>query len=181
VKNKISWKEFTEYMRYDKDTGKFYRNKAVHKKMVFLQNFKGRCCGSVGSFGYVIISYRKKLYLAHRLAWFYEHGYFPETDIDHINGVKDDNRIENLRVVSRSCNLRNSRARVKNKSGITGVCWNKTAGVWVASVSVMGTKYVGSSKELIDAAYLRYAAEQCLGYTKCNSSSSALGYIKAHV
>jgi len=58
-----------------------------------------------------------KIYLAHRLAWLYVHGVMPKKNIDHINGVKTDNRIENLRDVAQSVNLQNlQRARKNRKS-----------------------------------------------------------------
>jgi hypothetical protein len=56
-------------------------------------------------------------YLAHRLAWLYVHGYWPSNDIDHINGIRDDNRIANLREATRRENLQNTRRRRTNKWG----------------------------------------------------------------
>ena len=57
----------------------------------------------------------------HRLAWYYVHGKFPNGEIDHINGIKKDNRIVNLRDVPRSVNSKNQKRRKNNKSGYTGV------------------------------------------------------------
>lgn len=67
----------------------------------------------------------KKKYYAHRLAWLYMTGEWPEGDIDHINGQRNDNRWENLREVNRSENLKNAKRRYDNKTGVTGVFKHK--------------------------------------------------------
>lgn len=77
-------------------------------------------------------------YRAHRVAWAITHGEWPTSDIDHINGVRDDNRICNLRAVTRSQNRRNSSMRSDNKSGITGVALDKKFNVWRAQIHVDG-------------------------------------------
>jgi hypothetical protein len=73
--------------------------------------------------GYIVIRLDKVLYGAHRLAWLYVHGHFPNADTDHIDGNKSNNRINNLRDVDRSTNLQNQkRASTRNKStGLLGV------------------------------------------------------------
>jgi len=77
---------------------------------------KGKIAGSIKE-GYINISIDRKLYRAHRLAWLYVNGVFP-SEIDHINRVKSDNRICNLREVSRSenCQNRSTSKRVKNNA-----------------------------------------------------------------
>lgn len=84
---------------------------------------KGRPAGSVNGLGYVQIKFSKAGFSAHRLAWLYTHGEFPKQDIDHINGIRNDNRIANLRAVQRRVNLQNIRSpRTDNKSsGMLGV------------------------------------------------------------
>lgn len=81
--------------------------------------------GNLRPDGYRGIGFRGKLYKAHRLIFLYHHGYFPEHGIDHINKVRDDNRIENLREASQSCNMRNIGMQVNNTSGIKGVYYHK--------------------------------------------------------
>jgi hypothetical protein len=86
------------------------------------QHPAGSLAGSMNSKGYAVIRTLGALHLAHRLAWLFVHGAWPSGHIDHINGVRSDNRLENLRDVSRSVNLQNQRhARSDNKAGLLGV------------------------------------------------------------
>lgn len=105
----------------------------------------GDVAGCDNGLGYLQIRYRDKNYRAHRLAWFITHGKWPDGDIDHINGKRSDNRIANLRDVSRSVNLQNQRKpRAGSKSGFLGVGWNKSRGKWMAYINIDGkVKYLG--------------------------------------
>lgn len=81
-------------------------------------------CGSVNTHGYVVISLLNKPYYAHRLAWLYCHGEMPKGQIDHINGDRSDNRLENLRDASVEINQQNLRKAQKNsKTGLLGVMY----------------------------------------------------------
>jgi len=138
---------------------------------------EGDVAGCEETDGYQSISIDCKRYKAHRLIWLYYHGYFPENDIDHINRDRSDNRIENLRVVSKSCNLRNSGNWPTNRSGVKGVGFNKADKVWRAHIGKGNTYYyLGRSKDFNEAVLLRYAAEQCLNWGKCDSMSPAHSY-----
>lgn len=88
--------------------------------------------------GYRVIYVGGKLYAAHRLAWLYVTGNWPSGSIDHINGVRDDNRFANLRDVTRSVNNQNLHvANRRNRScGLLGVTWNR--GKWTAQISIPG-------------------------------------------
>jgi len=86
--------------------------------------------------GYRIISIDKKRYLAHRLAWLYMTGEWPQDEIDHIDGQTDNNRLANLRPASRVQNSQNSKRDVGATSIHPGVYWNKSRGKWQASVRV---------------------------------------------
>ena len=77
-------------------------------------------------------------YKEHRVIWAIHHGKWPEHQIDHINRFKDDNRIENLRDVSPSVNLRNTGIRSNNTSGSIGVRWRADRNKWQAYVSIGG-------------------------------------------
>lgn len=81
----------------------------------------GSVAGYVQKDGYVAISINGIQYKAHRLAWLYVHGKFPQRHLDHINMKKDDNRLDNLREATRSQNHMNRKAYSNNKLGVKGV------------------------------------------------------------
>lgn len=87
--------------------------------------------------GYVRISVLAEKYGAHRLAWLYVYGHWPNGEIDHINGNRSDNRIVNLRDVSKTGNQHNiKRAKTTNQTGMLGVSLRKNRSVWVAQIQV---------------------------------------------
>lgn len=92
----------------------------------------GSKAGVLVSDGYIRIRLMKNLYLAHRLAWLYVFGNFPNFQIDHINRNKSDNRIENLRESTVIQNAMNVGLCSRNTSGFRGVCWKASANKWVA-------------------------------------------------
>jgi hypothetical protein len=118
----------------------------------------GAVAGSVSSKGYTRIKINGMEFKAHRLAWLHFHGVMPTHDIDHINGNRADNRIANLRDVSRSMNLQNqTRPRTDNTSGYRGVSLHKSGKRWKAQIMVNGRKqYIGyfNTPEAAHAAYL---------------------------
>ena len=117
----------------------------------------GCAAGSLRN-GYGVIRIHNKMYLAHRLAWLYVHGHMPER-IDHINGDRSDNRIDNLRIADASQNGANKRRPENNTSGAKGV--KKIAsGKYAAILGVRGEKkWVGTFNSLQEAsdAYLAAA------------------------
>lgn len=115
-----------------------------------------RACDSDG---YVVTFIDRKVYRVHRLAWLYMTGDWPPADIDHANGVRNDNRWINLRAATRSQNLANMKKRT---SGLKGVTWNKRAQKWVAQISCRPRPvYCGhfDSAEEAHAAYMAKARE----------------------
>lgn len=92
-------------------------------------------------YGYIIIGINKKLYRAHRLAWLYMYGCFPEGILDHINRDRQDNKIDNLRIASKQQNAYNSKLNKKNTSGFRGVSWHKASNKWRATASIQGKSY----------------------------------------
>lgn len=97
----------------------------------------GDKAGSIRNDGYWRIGINGKAHTAHRTIFLYHHGFLPQ-NIDHINGIKTDNRIENLRAATNSQNQCNAKINTKNKSGIKGVCWNKKAKKWVVYLYING-------------------------------------------
>lgn len=103
----------------------------------------GSIAGCLDGKGHWHIGIDYKRCLAHRLAWLISFGTYPNGEIDHINGVRSDNRLENLRVVSRSENMQNT-THSRGPSGLRGVGWHKATRKWRARVVVAGAEaYVG--------------------------------------
>jgi len=113
---------------YQPETGLFFWSQDVGKKK------KGSLAGSLNkSLGYWTIRYLKKLYYAHRLAFLARDKKFPEQHVDHINGIKSDNRLSNLRLATPKQNLAYRGKPKNNKSGQKGVYWAARDKVWIAS------------------------------------------------
>lgn len=98
---------------------------------------------------------------AHRAAWAWHHGEWPDGQIDHINHDKSDNRIENLRVVSNAENAKNRKMARNNTSGVAGLYWVKETSKWIARIHV-NKKLInlGTFTNIADAADARKAAER---------------------
>lgn len=108
--------------------------------------FQGQEIGSWDLYGYKTTRIGKKSFKIHRLAWLYVHGVWPVGDVDHINGIRCDNRIENLRCVSRQVNLQNRRtASSHNKTtGLLGVHLSRGRNRFCARISIDNkTMYLG--------------------------------------
>jgi hypothetical protein len=125
--------ELKSHLHYDQDTGIFTRLVSNNNKFRI-----GDIAGYLNDSGYISINY--KYYLSHRLAWLYIHGEFPVNEIDHINGIKNDNRIENLRKATKAQNQMNKPAPKTNTSNFKGVSWHKRIGKWFASASKYNKK-----------------------------------------
>lgn len=152
-------------LRYEPETGNF----------IWLESGRGRykrtgtVAGTLSRWGYTVIGVDGTQYLAHRMVWLCIHGEWPGQEIDHINGVKTDNRIANLRDVSRSVNQENIRtARSDSKSGMLGVSWNVQQSKWIASIQVNRKPiYLGQfdEKTAAQAVYLAAKREMHAGCT----------------
>tara|TARA_R100000951_G_scaffold90032_1_gene78150 strand:- start:4650 stop:5132 length:483 start_codon:yes stop_codon:yes gene_type:complete len=122
---------------------------------------------NVNSNGYRVVWISGVLYKAHRICWKLYHGGCPSDQIDHINGDRGDNRIENLRVVTHQENCKNQKQHSDSTSGVTGVSWKNRDRRWVAQIRVEGkNKHLGYFTDKIDAIYSRYYAEQDYGFHK---------------
>lgn len=97
----------------------------------------GKQAGCVFNSGYVLISINNKRYMAHRLAWLVQTGSWPQQYIDHINGIRTDNRIANLRECTTQQNHRNRKAGW-GSSRYKGVSWAKSYKKWAATITVDG-------------------------------------------
>lgn len=143
--------ELLGILSYEPDTGLFHW--LVSKPGVK----PGRLAGSLGYRGYWQISINGKVHLAHRLAWFYIHGVWPTSQIDHKNMKRDDNRIENLRPATPSQNRANTRPGT-SMSGLKGAHWNKARQYWQSYVKLNGRSIYLGSFDSAEAAHKAHAA-----------------------
>ena len=145
-----------EILHYDTDTGVFTWK--VSLSSTGLANSEAGCRVSDG---YLRIRVHKVLYLAHRLAWLYHFGEWPKDQIDHVNRVRSDNRISNLRNATDKQNRQNMSLAVNNTTGHTGITWHKPAGKWQARIKHNRKHFhLGLFDDLEDAVAARKAAEK---------------------
>jgi len=115
--------------------------------------------------GYLAFTALGSHLLAHRVAWALHYSEWPADHMDHINGNKADNRIENLRVVTVRENCMNRPRRKDNSSGHTGVYWVANENRWMAQIKAGGRqKTIGRYLEKEDAIAARKDAEAAYGY-----------------
>ena len=131
----MTQEELKELVSYVPETGLFVRLKRTSNRIEV-----GQSAGWKDAYGYLNISLHGKKWKAHRLAWLYVYGDFPKQEIDHINGIKDDNRISNLRDVNRLTNELNKGKQANNTSGFKGVSLQKQSGKWEAYICCNGKK-----------------------------------------
>lgn len=120
-----------ELFDYDPISGQL-----IWKVATSSRNPVGSVSGTLTVRGYRFISIDWNRYLAHRIVWLWNNGTMPSGDIDHINGDKSDNRLENLRVANRSQNMSNTGLRRDNSSGYKGVTWHAQSRKWRALIHV---------------------------------------------
>lgn len=141
-----------EYFGYSPEHGRLFWIKRPAKPTSV-----GSLAGTIGNNGYRYINFKRRKYLEHRLVWVFCHGDWPKNDIDHINGDKQDNRIENLRDVTHSVNRQNNRqARSDSLTGVLGVSRTKN-NQFSAQIYLQGKRKVlgyFSTPEAAHEAYL---------------------------
>lgn len=145
----MNYAEFKKAYHYNPLTGQFTRLTRQGRS-----NLPGLLIPKPAKSGYLRHNFCGKVYYAHRLAYFYMNGSWPENDIDHINGIRHDNRWENLRSVSRQINLNNINSPVKTPSGYRGVysSGNVNSQKWKAKISINGSeKWLGTFDSVEEA------------------------------
>ena len=149
----ITQDRLKELVSYDPETGVFMRKVRTSNRVDM-----GKPIGSIDTHGYLWCSLDGKAFRLHRLAMIYMHGSVHDGDVDHINLDRKDNRISNLREVSRSVNMQNKRvASSNNKSGYVGVCFDSRRNKYYAQIRVNGKNtHLGMFESATDAhgAYL---------------------------
>lgn len=156
----LTYEQLRELLYYDPDTGIFtWRMSRGSSKA-------GNRAGSLNARGYVQIQLLSKLYLAHRLAWLWCFKEWPKGMLDHINGVRNDNRLCNLREASALENQHNRNRNSNNTTGYRGVSWRKDNNKYQAQISINGNQthlgYYTTAKEAsqaYEAAAIEYYKE----------------------
>ena len=157
IKNEVTAAMLQEAFLYECGTGLFFRKTGSKNGL--------RAFTNVNADGYLRGSFKGRLFFAHRAAFAIANGRFPIGKIDHINGDRQDNRIENLREVSDVDNAKNSAKRKTGKSPHIGVYWKPKIQRWVAQVCVdYRNIHLGCFENLDDAIAARKSGEQKHGF-----------------
>lgn len=143
-----------ENFSYDPSTGDLFR---------ITSNGLSKPYRATDAYGYIYVEFKGRQYKGHRIIFMVQ-GIDPEgLEVDHIDGIKTNNRWENLRLVSHHENLKNRRRRKANSSGIVGV--RNDRGRWAAIICVEGKyKHLGSFETKEEAAQARKEAEKKYGF-----------------
>lgn len=136
-------------LKYDALSGTLIWISNLHSKRVVPNSRAGSL---VKSTGYRNISLFGRTYLEHQLIWFICNGVWPKGQIDHINQIRDDNRIVNLRDVSKADNARNRSRNPNSKLGEHGIWFNIRTNKYVAEITLNGKKVYQKSFDDIDVA-----------------------------
>ena len=154
-------------LRYEPETGKLFWLDCDDMPNSWRRQFSGKEAFTCVCGGYRTGGIKYSGFRAHRVAWAIHYGEWPSNQIDHINGVRIDNRIKNLRMVTSQENMRNIKMFNTNTSGVTGVSWAKSKSKWLAMISVDGkNKHLGLFNNLEEAAAARAEASARYGFTK---------------
>lgn len=154
MKNDITQDFLKSIVNYDAETGAFSWVKRRGSARA------GEIAGTPQNKGYIHILINRKPYLAHRLAWLYAFGKWPNDQIDHINGRKSDNRISNLREVCQQDNSRNRKKSKNNVTGVTGVYFHKKLKKFGSQIKVNYRHiHLGYFANFFDAVCARKSAE----------------------
>ena len=156
--SKLNQETLLKLISYDPQTGLMTRLTDASRRTP-----KGSSVGSKERLGYLQANINGLPYKVHRLAWLYMTGEWPKGQIDHINGIKDDNRFSNLRCVNNQQNCQNQhKPRKNNTSGYRGVSWKKQQKKWQAAIRAENkTKFLGYFDDpfLAHEAYKKAKAE----------------------
>ena len=152
----------------DFNTGTLYWKKREDKSNEFNKKYAGKVAGCLDKHsGYVRVRVDGTSFRAHRIIYaMYHVACSTDKQIDHINGVRDDNRIENLRLVDNVQNNRNTVLSKKNKTGVSGMWYNKKRNKYEVTVGGVSDRH-GQRKRFSDffeACCYRKSIENTLGY-----------------
>jgi len=166
AKDDLTYERVAEALRYEPDTGRFFwkESRGCAKK-----GDEAGCWSVPQGITYLVIAIDGKMYKAHRLAYLLMTGHWPKDQIDHRDGNGANNRWENIRAVTSTENVRNTKRR-NNNSGFRGISWDRGTGKWRVRITNKGQRYVrGYFTELEDAILERLEAEaEIWGYHPSN-------------
>lgn len=174
-----------QLLNYDPETGKLFwkergpewfssgRLSAEKTAAWWNKRFSGKeAFTAIDAHGYHSGGIFRAIYAAHRIAWIHVHGSI-SGEIDHINGDKADNRLCNLRDVTRVTNMRNKPQNSNNVTGVVGVFWHSASGKWAAKIGVgMKSLHLGVFPTFEEAVAARKDAEREYGFHKNHGRSS---------
>jgi len=126
----LTAEKLRELLHYDPETGIFTWKVRTSRSVKV-----GDVAGCPNGDGYLQVWIQSRLYKAHRLAWLYTYGEWPTDQIDHINRIRTDNRISNLREATNKQNHQNKSKPSNNTSGHPGVSWYKRDSKWKAKIT----------------------------------------------
>ena len=159
---RLTQKRLKEVLTYHPESGHFTSNHAIRGRA------KGSVCGcndKMGRHGYIAIRIDGTLYRAQRLAFLYMTGEWPHDQVDHIDGITNNNRWSNLRQIDAQGNSRNSKLYSNNKSGHTGIRFNESMRKWTAEICVDGrNRYIGAFADKAKAIAARKQANEKHGF-----------------
>jgi hypothetical protein len=165
-RNDLTAEYVRECLDYDPETGLFkWKTRPLeHFKdkrswAAWNTKYANKKTGMTCSTGYLDIRVNNRLYRAHRLAWLIVYGKWPDNQIDHNDGKRDNNKIDNLSDVPHHVNGKNQKLRITNTSGHQGVSLRKN-NTWIARITVNNKDlYLGSFKNIEEAIKVRKSAE----------------------
>jgi hypothetical protein len=159
IKDGLSPEQLHAALDYNPDTGVFTWHHRPDQSTRTNSRMAGKPAGHhCARLKYVLLGLNGRLYRAHRLAWLYVHGEWPEGEIDHINGDGFDNRISNLRLATRSQNNMNVRAHRDSTSGLKGAYWDKRSRTWLAQIRLNGKQHYLGKYDTAEEAHAAYCA-----------------------
>lgn len=165
-------------LRYDSETGKLFWLPRKESSFAHLGSKASAICKmwnrkfadkeaftAADSRGYRRGNVFGRTYEAHRVCWAIHYGKWPEHQIDHIDGDPTNNKIENLRDATRTEQARNAAMPSTNRSGVVGVCWDKSRRRWSAFIHIDNrVRHLGRFAQMDDAVRARKAAEIRFGF-----------------
>jgi hypothetical protein len=144
-----------------------HRDGNLYRKQTTKGGKPGAKLGCDSGYGYIRVYFKGKRVTVHKIIWMMHNGKIPTgMQIDHINGIRNDNRLENLRLVTNKENHRNKKKPKTNTSGHIGVSWKSERNKWAASIFLGGKSgnFLGYFDNIEDAIARRKQAELEYGF-----------------